>query len=284
MRKTSSAASDLFSADAAPQRSEAVQLDLFASPPAAVAHPSTPRLDPTRMNDDALIAAIGEAGIADVLALVAEAGRRGLTAAVPTLVRLCQRHAGYGLEREVPEQAAALRAMAAIGGTEAVQAVAHLLTRSVLQGPTLAIGAACAARLRCRLPGTAAMALLRHPDPDVRASACPCAGQGSEITSVLLELLDDLHERVRLAAAMALAQRGRREARPILLALLRRRPTADVIDAIAEIADAETLVLLGRIARAQPALAAAAMAALAAVEDPQAEKILAALVRDLGQG
>jgi hypothetical protein len=280
MRKAFEVASDLFSVDAKPQPGEGVQLDLFASTPATVAPTSTPRLELTRLDDDALVTAIGAAGIGDVLDLVQEAGRRGLKAAVPTMARLCRLHAGYGLEREVPEQAAALRAMAAIGGAEAAQAVAGLLTRNVLQGPTLAIGVACAAQLHCRLPKPTAMALLRHQSPDVRADACACAGAGSEITAVLLELLDDRHERVRLAAAMALAQRGRREARPVLLPLLRRRPTPELIEAMAEIADAETLVLLGRIAREQPALAATAKTALEAADDPQAEKILATIARD----
>jgi HEAT repeat protein len=149
-----------------------------------------------------------------------------------------------------------------------------------MQGPTLAIGVACAAQLRCRLPAMTALPLLRHPSPEVRAAACASAGPSSEIIAVLLELLDDLHESVRLAAAMALAGLGRREARSVLLPLLQRRPTAALIEAIAEIADSETLVLLGRIARTQPALATAAMAALATVENPQAEKILAALQRD----
>ena len=75
-------------------------------------------------------------------------------------------------------------------------------------------------------------------------------------------------------------QRGRREARPVLLPLLRRRPTPELIEAMAEIADAETLVLLGRIAREQPALAATAKTALEAADDPQAEKILATIARD----
>ena len=53
------------------------------------------------------------------MALAAEAGRRRLAAAVPSLETLCRRFSGFGIDRMVPEQAAALQALAAIGGREA---------------------------------------------------------------------------------------------------------------------------------------------------------------------
>jgi hypothetical protein len=72
------------------------------------------------------------------------------------------------------------------------------------------------------------------------------------------------------------------EARPWLArllrqSLLRRNPDADLVEAVAPVADDECTVLLGRIARQDAALRHAAVAALEAIETPRAAAILAAL-------
>ena len=95
------------------------QLDLFSSAgiraelPLAPASEGRPqrvehRLSAAVLDDEALIAAIPEANLADSFALAAEAGRRHLAGAVPSLEALIRRFAGFGVERMVPEQAAAL--------------------------------------------------------------------------------------------------------------------------------------------------------------------------------
>src|SRR5437016_795789 len=95
------------------------QLDLFSDAGIRTHRPSLGRAGqvrpaPADFDDAALIAAIPEAGFEDAPALAAEAGRRRLASAVPALEALCRRFAGYGVDRMVPEQEAALQALAAI--------------------------------------------------------------------------------------------------------------------------------------------------------------------------
>src|SRR3977135_4329652 len=70
---------------------------------------------------EVLIPAIAESDLADSCELAAEAGRRQLAAAVPALAALCRRFAGFGTRRLIPEQAAAIEALALIRGRDAAQ-------------------------------------------------------------------------------------------------------------------------------------------------------------------
>ena len=187
----------------------------------------------------------------------------------------CRRFAGFGVDHVMPEQAAALAALSTIGGAEAARAVARLLTRRAVQGPTLKHAVVAAAQLGAELPAEIVPALLRHADVEVRVAACRCVRRGPEAMAILVDLLDDLNEAVQRAASCALGRLGRPEARPPLLRLLREAPAPDVIDAIAPVADEECVVLLGRIARSAPDLADAALAALQTIEHPRAERIIA---------
>src|SRR5260370_42289550 len=99
-----------------------------------------------------------------------EAGSRKLTSAVPALESLCNRFTGFGADRPVPEQIAALQALAAIGGPGAGQAVARLLTRRVILGPGLKVAVAAAAQLKSAVPPAGQPVLLRHDDPSLRAA------------------------------------------------------------------------------------------------------------------
>ncbi|MDA8231892.1 MAG: HEAT repeat domain-containing protein [Magnetospirillum sp.] len=259
-----------------------VQLDLFsaagakrgvAEPPAATAPP----VAVDALDDTTLVTAIPEAGLADASRLTAEAARRHLTAAVPALERLCQRFAGFGLAQPVPEQVAALDALAEIGGPESVEAVVRIIIKGLVQGPTVGAAIAAAARLGASLPADTVLPLLRHSDPRVRADACRCARFRPDIAAVLSDLLQDLHQEVADQAACALGRMGQTEARPTLQRLLRDAPTAEAIDAIADIADEETVVLLGRIARSGADLAEAARNALAIIDHPLATHLRDAL-------
>src|SRR5271156_2442218 len=82
---------------------EQQQLDLFSSAGIKVdcPLPLSMELRPaaTVLDDQALIAAIPESNLADSIALATEAGRRGLTAAVHSLERLCRRFSGAGAGR-----------------------------------------------------------------------------------------------------------------------------------------------------------------------------------------
>jgi HEAT repeat protein len=222
-----------------------------------------------------LVAGLGDAGIRESIALIAEIGRRRLAAAIPALEALCRRFAGFGLDRVLPEQAAALDALSAIGGSDAARAVARLIAKGVVQGPSLQRAVSVAARLRANLPAGLVLELLRHRDPQIRADACRCVGAGPEAAVPLSELVDDLHPYVAVAAASALGRLGRSEVRPLLVRFLREKPSAELIDAIAPIADEECIILLGRLADACPDLSQAALDALDGIDHPRAEKLAA---------
>jgi hypothetical protein len=254
------------------------QLDLFSAgglsqalrPRAAAARDGKP---PGDLDDAELIAAIPAAGIVDGPALAMEAGRRGLSAAVPALARLCRRFSGFGGDCAVPEQVAALEALAMIGGREAAHAVARLITKSAVQGPALKIAVAAAAQLRSDLPPEVVLAVLRHADPEVRVSACRCVRMWPRVVPLLLDLLDDSHGEVRVAAACALGRLGRREALPALTGYLERAPSPDVIEAVTAIADEDCVVLLARLARTMPDLADTALEALEMIDHPRAAQL-----------
>jgi hypothetical protein len=99
------------------------QLHLFSSVGIQAQRPLAQNMElpPTAsaLDNQALIAAIPESNLADSIALAAEAARRRLAAAVPSLETLCQRFSGFGIDRMVPEQAAALQALAVISRREA---------------------------------------------------------------------------------------------------------------------------------------------------------------------
>lgn len=263
------------------------QLDLFADRTAMRASfdaAKAPCADPGSLSDAALIAALPDSEFADARALAAEAGRRGLGGAVGALAALCKRFAGFGADREVPEQAAALEALAAIGGPDAARIVGQLIARQVVQGPTLAAAATAASRLGVIISPEHAPALLRHADPSVRATACACVRAAPEVLAALIELLDDLDREVAIAAACALGRMGRVEALAPLKRGLNERPSPRVIEAVAGVADDDAIVLLARVARARPELAVSALAALDEIDSTRAAKAASALRQWLSTG
>ncbi len=195
--------------------------------------------------------------------------------AMQVLEDYCRRFAGFGTRHALPEQVAALDALAAIGGQEAARSLARVIGRGWVQGPTLATAVAAAARLRSHLQADVVATLLRHADPAIRHDACRLARRGPEVAAVLVDLLGDLNHDVCMEAACALGRMGRPEAVPPLKHTLRQAPSVRVIEAVAPIADEECVVLLGRLARDAPEdFAAAARDALEAVEHPLAARLL----------
>jgi hypothetical protein len=257
----------------------AEQLDLFAATGAnaAAAAPITraPAPPPEELDEVALLAAIPTSGLVNGPALAAEAGRRRLIAAIPVLENYCRRFAGFGLHHALPEQVAALEALAAIGGADAARSVGTIIMRCWVQGPTLAVAVNVAAQLGSHLPPAIVVSLLRHPVPAVRGDACRLARRGPEVVTTLTDLLGDLNHNVHIEAACALGHMSRPEALPVLKRALRAAPNAQVIAAVPPIADEECIVVLGRLARG-PAkeLAAAAIEALETVEHPVAKRLL----------
>jgi HEAT repeat protein len=196
---------------------------------------------------------------------------------VPAFEALCRRFSGFGLTHTVPEQVAAVKALAALGGREASAALVRILCDDVMQGPGLGEAVHAAAALGAQLPVERGMVLLRHAEPAVRAQACRCVPLHPSVVAILVDLLGDLHPTVATAAACALGHFGHREARPILGQLLREEPTAGVIVAVVAIADADLVVQLGRIARTRPDLTVAVKAALEEIDNPLAGAVLATL-------
>ena len=263
------------------------QLDLFGGGGLEPDPDDTPRTEPPAvrpesLDDATLIAAVADAVGARASALAAEASRRRLQLAVPALESLCRRFKGFGLVDPAPEQVAALRGLAAIGGAAAADAVARIGADGVVQAPGVAAVFAAAASLGSRLPPGQVVEGLRHADPVVRADACRCARPSATVSAVLIDLLADLHDPVALAAACALARMGHAEARPMLIRHLLREPTEAVIAAIAEIADEDTPVLLARIAAARPDLRDAVLEALEEIDTPRAALVADGLRRRLG--
>lgn len=231
------------------------------------------------MDDAALIAALPAASLADCSPLAEEAVRRRLPGAIPALAALCRRFAGFGADRIVPEQAAALRALGEIGGLDAGQVVSELFSLTIVQGPTLAVATPVAAKLNAHLTPSILSSLLRHADPEIRAAACRCARRSPEVIAILIRLLDDRDRTVANSAACALGRLGHGGARPALKQLLRDRPSRDVLESLTAIADEECMVLLGRLARTTPDLADAAIDALESIDHPRASAIAAAVRR-----
>lgn len=259
------------------------QLDLFSARP-AMAEPGLPLPLQTvttvgDMADQDLIAAFATAGMADLKAMAEEVGRRKLRDAVEILESLCRRFTGFGADVLIAEQAAALKALVAIGGPAAADCVARLITRKQVQGPTLALAVSAAARLAARLPHGELLDLLRASDPSVRADACHCALPHADIVAVLFDLMDDLNPIVRIAATCALGRIGRVEVRRDLIRLLERSPSVDVIEAIGAIADDDVVVLLGRLARTEPTLIDAVLDALEACDSPLSARVAEKLRR-----
>jgi hypothetical protein len=259
------------------------QLDLFAHRGAAMernlSHSTYHALLPAEVDDESLVAAIPGSILAESRELVAEAGRRRLATAVPALAALCRSFTGFGTRRMIPEQTAAIEALTIIGGREAAHAVSEMIERAVVRGPGLQLAVRAAARLGTVLSPGALPQLLRHTDPRIRADACRCARPLPELILLLIDLLDDLDQRVATSAACALGRMGKIEARGRLKTLLRHDPSEEVIEAVSPIADEECAVLLGRIARSGSVLADAALASLENIDHARAVVITAAIRR-----
>jgi HEAT repeat protein len=259
---------------------EPTQFDLFADLPPAPAVPNqgaASRMVAAELSDAALIAALPDASLGEARALAEEVGRRRLGEAVGALVALCQRFVGFGLDRHVPEQIAALEALCAIGGPEAARAVQRMIVRQIVEGPNLAAAVTAATALGVKLSPEVALPLLRHQDAVLRAAACGCVRAGGDVVPVLTAMLSDHDDEVATAAACALGRMGRIEARAALKRWLIAKPSTRVIEALAGVADEEATVYLARLGRKRPDLAPGVLSALEDIELPMAATAAKAL-------
>ena len=229
-----------------------LQLDLFGDRPdldrSSNGAPAK-LIAPEGMSDGDLISAIPNATLGEAPAIVAEAGKRRLRAAIPALKSLCNRVVGYGAGVAVPEQIAALNALGAIDGPEAKHAVSRLIARKIFQGPTLITALTVASQLDVVLPSDVSLNLLRDPSSSVRAAACGCVRSGYEVITMLVSMIDNPDQEVALASACALGRIGRMEALGHLKRYLLKRPSRQIVKALSRVADEEAIVFLARTGR-----------------------------------
>jgi HEAT repeat protein len=278
------------------------QLDLFAWPGRAGAAPppplpavdplasSPPTVDVGALSTPELLRAVArlldgarEAAPAD---LIAEVARRRLTEAVPMLVALCRLHAGFDRARAVPEVAAAVDALSSLAAASAAGDVLRLVEQGAF-GP-----AASAAALRFfavvhhRPAARLANIALSHEHAAVRAEACALAvalGQ-HEALEQLRVLSADLDAGVAAAADLARGHLGDHAVKAALEQRLRTAAAEEIpplARALAGVADADTVVLLGRIAgRSDPALRRTIVDVLGQIDAPGAVPWLVRFVGD----
>ncbi len=242
----------------------------------------TTQADPATLDDAALLDAVPYARREACQAYADEVVRRRLAGGIAALDALCRRFRGFGLNAPIAEQAVALDALARIGGRQAGDAVSRLIADGVVADPGLPAALHAAATLGCHLPPDTSLRLLRHPDPGIRAQAATVAAARDDVTAVLLDLLGDLNMDVADSAALALGRIGRTEARARLLRLLHAAPAADLIDAIAPIADDTCVVALNRIGRADPALRPRIVQALQDIDTDLARRVATGLSEAAG--
>jgi len=258
---------------------------LFDPPPhGSTASAGTPRREPPSapegLDDATLVQLIIARRGHEVPALAEEAARRHLIAAIPALEEQCRAHIGWGHHRIISAQAAALRALAALGGPEARAAVERLIARGAVEGPGLAVALQAAAELQALVPSHLLRDSLKHDEPDMRAAACACRGLPRDAIPRLTELLGDLHPQVQLAAACALGRMGQSVACQRLLIALREAPSTAIVAALAPIADEAVMVHLGQVARQRPELLSCVLDVLDDLDHPHAKRIAAGLRRD----
>jgi hypothetical protein len=282
-------------------QSDSEQLDLFAWPGRAGAAPQLPAFEPPAspppivdvgaLSTPELLLALerlldgAHEPIAASRRLIEEVARRRLAEAVPMLVALCRLHAGFDRARAVPEVAAALEALAALAATSAAPDILRLVEQGAFGPAAAAAALRFFAVVRHRPAARLAPIALSHQHAAVRAEACALAAAlGQRDTLDRLRALSaDVDAGVAAAADLARGHLGDHAVKAALEQRL-RTAAADEIPRIAcalvGVADADTVVLLGRTAdRSHPDLRRTIVNLLGQVDSPAA---VAWLVRFAG--
>ena len=250
------------------------QLDLFAwrerddNSAETVGHGGWPRdaLQPNRTEPQDVAAITPEALLSalesrfddpmgdsrDLVPLIAEVERRREATAVPLLVRVCRRHAGFDRSRTVPEVVAAMKALTAISAADAAPAIVSLVEQDALGHASVAAALRYFASVHHRPAAVLLRPYLDHDESEVREAACTLAaviGTRSNIKR-LLELCNDTCPEVIDAALIALGNLGHRPVKKILESRLQTASIDEVpkiVDALFPVSDEETAVCLGRL-------------------------------------
>ena len=226
------------------------------------------------LSDGELIAMLPQADRSNVEALTAEVVSRALAEAVPALQALWRRFAGFGVKVPYSEQRAVLSTLAQLECESARQALRDIVLSKGLPASLLPAAARAAAEAGIGLPAAFVAPLMAHEGAAVRAAAFALAMQARMDSDRLRDGLTDPSPAVRRLAAIAMGVRGDAAARERLAEELERNPTPEVIQALAGIADEDTIVYLGRCAERHPALAKGILDALRDLESEKAERMV----------
>ena len=183
---------------------------------------------------------------------VREVVRRRLPEAGALLIEVCQRNLGFDRVRPVPEVAAAIDGMAAMGVASAAPAVASWIREDRLGDD--AVRAALRFFLAVRHdPGSDfLLGVLARPDSGMATDACRLAAISRPTPDVTMALENKLFDRrpdVAEAALLALGHlgveriKGRLESR---LGVADATAVADIAEALGVIGDDQTVILIGR--------------------------------------
>ena len=187
-----------------------------------------------------------------LVTLIAEVERRRESTAVPLLVRVCRRHAGFDRSRTVPEVVAALKALTVVGATDAAPAIICFVKQNAFGQASVAAALRYFASVRHRPAAVLLGPHLDHDEAEVREAACILAavvGTRSNIER-LVELCTDTSAEVMEAALIALGQLGHRPVKKVLESRLQTAAVDEIpkiVDALIPVSDEETAVSLGRL-------------------------------------
>ena len=224
----------------APQSNRTEPPDVAAITPEALLSALEARLDGPPVDSRGLVP------------LIAEVERRREATAAPLLVRVCRRHAGFDRSRAVPEVAAALKALTAVGAADAAPAIMRLVEQGALGHASVAAALRYFASVRHRPAAVLLRPHLDHDEAEVREAACILAaviGTHSNIER-LLELCNDTSAEVIDAALIALGTLGHRPVKKFLESRLQTASIDEIpkiVDALVPVSDEETAVCLGRL-------------------------------------
>ena len=228
----------------------------------------------TELTDGEVIAMLPQAGGSNVEALCVEVVSRSLAVAVPGLEALWRRFSGFGVKVPYLEQRAVLSTLARLECEAARAALRAIVLSKGLPASLLPAAARAAAEAGLGLPAAFVAPLLVHEDIAVREPAFALAVRAGIGSGRLRDGLTDPSPAVCRRAAIAMGMRGDAEARERLVHELERNPTAEVIEALAEIGDDDAIVHLGRCAERHPALAERVLDALRDTEGTKAERLV----------
>ena len=282
------------------------QLDLFSWPgesgrerqrfrdkalplPGAVLGPNELRKLSSEALLDLLAAACDLGSEAEIRLLdgIHEVERRDDPVAVPLLLKICHRFAGFDRSRAVPEATAALHALAAIGTRDGAPSILRLLRQGAFGVDATASALDYFTAIGFRPPVDFLEQMLADEHARVRIAACRLAGVtgAPRLLQRLRGLSNDLDREVARAARIARGRLGDGSVKADLEALLRDAVEADMpglVQALLPLADQATVIGIGRAAERTrtPSVRAAMVEALGQIDMPAAATWVLRCVRD----